>query len=52
MMATNTGGEQLPGKKRVTVSEFKGKMLVSVREFYEKEGQMLPGKKVGFFLRF
>ncbi|KAA6413355.1 MAG: RNA polymerase II transcriptional [Lasallia pustulata] len=35
----------LPGKKRVTVSEFKGKMLVSVREFYEKEGQMLPGKK-------
>ncbi|SLM39551.1 ssDNA-binding transcriptional regulator [Lasallia pustulata] len=36
---------ELPGKKRVTVSEFKGKMLVSVREFYEKEGQMLPGKK-------
>ena len=27
------------------VSTFKGKRLVSLREFYEKDGQLLPGKK-------
>lgn len=32
--------------RRVNVSEFKGKKLVNIREYYEKDGEMLPGKKV------
>jgi len=32
--------------RRVTVSEFKGKRMVSIREYYEKDGKVLPGKKV------
>ncbi|KAI8422361.1 hypothetical protein MSG28_006222 [Choristoneura fumiferana] len=35
----------LEGKKLVKVREFKGKVYVDVREFYEKNGEMLPGKK-------
>ncbi|KAF7505764.1 hypothetical protein GJ744_000435 [Endocarpon pusillum] len=31
--------------RRVTISEFKGKRMVNIREFYEKDGQVLPGKK-------
>ncbi|KAE8144358.1 putative RNA polymerase II transcriptional coactivator [Aspergillus avenaceus] len=31
--------------RRVTISSFRGKTLVSIREYYEKEGQELPGKK-------
>ncbi|KAL7269760.1 hypothetical protein RUND412_007562 [Rhizina undulata] len=31
--------------RRVTVSEFKGKSLISIREHYEKDGKILPGKK-------
>ncbi|KAJ5660272.1 hypothetical protein N7507_006723 [Penicillium longicatenatum] len=31
--------------RRVTVSSFRGKPMVSVREYYEKDGQELPGKK-------
>ncbi|KAL1958082.1 hypothetical protein VTO42DRAFT_5122 [Malbranchea cinnamomea] len=31
--------------RRVTVSTFKGKTLVNIREYYEKDGQELPGKK-------
>lgn len=34
--------------RRVTVSEFRGKTMVSVREYYEKDGKELPGKKVRF----
>lgn len=35
-----------PGSsRRVAVSEFKGKVYVGVREFYEKDGQSLPGAK-------
>lgn len=37
----------LGGKgRRVTVSEFMGNVMVSVREYYEKDGKSLPGKKV------
>lgn len=34
--------------RRVTISTFRGKTLVNVREYYEKDGEELPGKKVGF----
>lgn len=35
----------LQGKKLLKVREFKGKVYVDIREFYEKNGELLPGKK-------
>jgi len=29
----------------VSVSQFRGKSLVNIREFYESNGKLLPGKK-------
>lgn len=37
---------QLPKSRRVTVSEFKKATYVNIREYYEKDGKVLPGKKV------
>lgn len=37
---------EISKQRRVTVSSFRGKNLVNIREFYVKEGQELPGKKV------
>lgn len=36
---------ELGNNRFVSVSEFKGKMLVNIREYYEKEGKLNPGKK-------
>lgn len=33
--------------RRVVLSDFKGKKMISIREYYEKDGKSLPGKKVG-----
>lgn len=34
-------------RRRVSLSEFKGAVYVGVREFYEKDGQLLPGEAFG-----
>ncbi|CAI5514356.1 unnamed protein product [Closterium sp. Naga37s-1] len=43
------GGElvicELSGKRKLTVSEFKGRLLVSIREYYEKGGKEMPSSK-------
>jgi hypothetical protein len=33
--------------RRVTISDFKGTKLVNIREYYQKDNEWLPGKKVG-----
>lgn len=36
---------ELSPMRFVTLSEFRGKTFVGIREFYEKDGKKLPGKK-------
>ncbi|KAJ0250303.1 RNA polymerase II transcriptional coactivator KELP [Hirschfeldia incana] len=36
---------RLSDKRRVTIQEFKGKALVSIREYYKKDGKELPSSK-------
>ncbi|KAL9100518.1 MAG: hypothetical protein Q9187_009354, partial [Circinaria calcarea] len=41
-------GEQfweLSDKRRVAISEYGGKEMINIREYYEKDGELLPGKK-------
>lgn len=40
-----TGCAQIADKRRVTISEFKKQQLISIREYYEQNGEMKPGKK-------
>ncbi|KAK2880053.1 hypothetical protein FQN49_000631 [Arthroderma sp. PD_2] len=45
---TDSNGDpywEISRQRRVTISTFKGRVLVNVREYYEKDGQDLPGKK-------
>ncbi|XP_062517105.1 RNA polymerase II transcriptional coactivator-like [Corticium candelabrum] len=35
----------LDKKRRVTISSFKGQWRVDIREFYEDDGQLKPGRK-------
>lgn len=35
-----------PGTRRITINKFKNKWMVNVREYYEANGEMKPGKKV------
>lgn len=37
---------ELSGRRRVQVSSFKNMTMVNIREYYEKDGKALPGKKV------
>jgi hypothetical protein len=34
----------MSSRRRITVEDYKGKTLVALREFYEKDGKMLPAK--------
>ncbi|KAF8084556.1 hypothetical protein N665_0712s0004 [Sinapis alba] len=36
---------RLSDKRRVTIQEFRGKALVSIREYYKKDGKELPSSK-------
>ena len=38
-------GWHLGNNRFVKVREFRGKIYVDIREFYEKDGEMKPGKK-------
>ncbi len=40
---------ELSKNKIISISEFKNKTRIDIREYYEKDSELLPGKK-GFFI--
>ncbi len=47
-LKVNENGEtyfELSPRKRCTIREWEGNVLVDIREFYKKDDKMLPGKK-------
>ncbi|KAL1993364.1 hypothetical protein VTN49DRAFT_3313 [Thermomyces lanuginosus] len=45
---TDSNGDiywEISRMRRVTISNFKGRNMVNIREYYEKDGEELPGKK-------
>ncbi|KAL5332845.1 transcriptional Coactivator p15-domain-containing protein [Aspergillus crustosus] len=36
---------EISKNRRLTISAFRGKVMVNLREYYEKDGEQLPGKK-------
>ncbi|XKL64347.1 hypothetical protein PGB90_004433 [Kerria lacca] len=38
-------GWLLGNNRFVKVRDFRGKIIIDIREFYEKDGELLPGKK-------
>lgn len=50
MIAAKRDGEnnlywEISKARRVSVSDYKGKTMISIREYYEKNDEWLPGKK-------
>ncbi|GFS92330.1 activated RNA polymerase II transcriptional coactivator p15 [Nephila pilipes] len=45
--STSEDNEMIPLSKYryVTVREFRGKLMVDIREYYDKDGELKPGKK-------
>ncbi|XP_055906906.1 RNA polymerase II transcriptional coactivator [Eupeodes corollae] len=43
--SNSTGPWTLEGLRQVSVTEFRGRKYVDIREFYNKDGKTLPGKK-------
>jgi hypothetical protein len=46
LLLTGDGSVQLSPKRRVAINNFKGQTLIAIREYYEADGEMKPGKKV------
>ncbi|KAL1976443.1 hypothetical protein VTN31DRAFT_2725 [Thermomyces dupontii] len=45
---TDSNGDiywEISRMRRVTISNFRGRNMVNIREYYEKDGEELPGKK-------
>ncbi|EDW03926.1 RNA polymerase II transcriptional coactivator [Drosophila grimshawi] len=40
-----TSSWTLEGMRQVRINEFRGRKMVDIREHYEKDGKVLPGKK-------
>ncbi|CAD7000392.1 RNA polymerase II transcriptional coactivator [Ceratitis capitata] len=43
--ANPNGPWTIENLRQVRINEFKGRKMVDIREFYEKNGEILPGKK-------
>ncbi|SMY30273.1 unnamed protein product [Zymoseptoria tritici ST99CH_1A5] len=41
---------QISPRRRLQISDYKGKILISIREWYEKDGEVLTGMEVSLLL--